>query len=164
MRARTLPATILLAALGLALRSEGQAQGVPPVPKVRQEEALRVLLDCADFSCDQDFLRTEVNFVSHVRDRQNAQDYVLITRQETVAGGAEFTVNFIGQKEFRGAADTLSYASGPAESEDQVRQGLAQLVKRGLVRYANHTPLAQGIRISYDTSEVSPAHQMAARH
>jgi hypothetical protein len=164
MRARTLPATILLAALGLALRSEGQAQGVPPVPKVRQEEALRVLLDCADFSCDQDFLRTEVNFVSHVRDRQDAQVYVLITRQETVAGGTEFTVNFIGQKEFRGAADTLSYASGPAESEDQVRQGLAQLVKRGLVRYANHTPLAQGIRISYDTSEVSPAHQMAARH
>jgi hypothetical protein len=164
MRSRALSATILLAALGLAFRSEGQAQGVPPAPKVRQQEGLRVLLDCPDFSCDQDFLRTEVDFVSHVRERQDAQVYVLITTQETAAGGTEFTVNFIGQKEFRGAADTLSYSSGPAESEDQVRQGLAQLVKRGLVRYANHTPLAQGIRISYDTSEVRPAHQMAVRH
>jgi hypothetical protein len=164
MRSRALPATILLAALGLGLRSEGQAQDRPPAPKVRQQEALRVLLDCPDFSCDQDFLRTEINFVSHMRNRQDAQVYVLITSQETVAGGIEFTAHFIGQKEFRAAADTLYSASGPAESQDQVSERLAQLIKRGLVRYVNHTPLAQGIRVSYDTSDASPPQQMAARH
>jgi hypothetical protein len=164
MRSRILPATILLAALGLAPRSQGQAQNWPSTPKVRQQEALRVLVDCAEYSCDYDFLRTEINFVSHVRDRQDAQVYVLVTSQETAAGGTEFTVHFIGQKEFRAAADTLHYTSDPAESQDQVRQRLAQLLKRGLVRYANYTPLAQGIRISYDTSVALPPHQTAARH
>jgi hypothetical protein len=158
-----LPAAILFATLGLALRSQCQAQGVPPAPRVPQQEALRVLLDCAGIPCDYDFLRTEINFVSQVRERQDAQVYVLITGQETAARGTGFTVYFIGQKEFHAAADTLHYTSEPAESQDQVRQRLAQLLKRGLVRYANHTPLAEGIRISYDTSDAPPPGQTAAR-
>jgi opacity protein-like surface antigen len=114
-----------------------------------REEAPRVVLDCSGFGCDYDFLRTEINFVNHVRDRQGAQVLVLITRQETAAGGLEFTINFIGQREFRGTDDVLRYTARPAESQDQVRQALAEVLKRGLVRYVNHTPIAAQISVAY---------------
>ena len=154
---------VLLAALGLTLGSPAQAQGPPPAPAerdVRQEEALRVFLDCARFSCDYDFFRTEISFVNHVRDRQDAQVLALITRQETGGGGTAFTVNLIGQKNFRGIDDSLHYTASPAESQDEIRRSLAELLKRGLVRYVNHTPLAQGIRVSYiapPTVQAAPA-------
>jgi len=142
----------LLAALGVALGSQVRAQGLPPAPDLqaaRPEGALRVFLDCADPACDYDFLRTEIAFVNHVRDRQDAQVQVLITTQATGGGGTEFTASFIGREEFRGADDSLRYLAAPAESQDQVRRGLAEVLKRGLVRYVNHTPLAERIRISY---------------
>lgn len=166
MRSSVLLTTIVLAALGLSFQSQGQAQGRSPTTKM-QREAIRVLLDCPDYSCDYDFLRTEIAFVSHVRERQDAQVYVLITSQKTGAGGTEFTVHFIGQKEFRAVVDTLHYTSRPAESQDDVREQLAQLLKRGLVRYANHTPLGEGIRISYDTTtttNVGPPGLAASRY
>jgi hypothetical protein len=162
MRSSALPTINLLAVLGIAFWSEGRAQNPAPAPGVRQQAPLRVLLDCPDYSCDHDFLRTEIRFVSHVRERQDAQVYVLITSQETAGRGMEFTVHFIGQKEFHAVDDTLHYTSGPAESQDEVRERLAQLLKRGLVRYANHTALGQAIRISYDTAHVSPRRQAAA--
>jgi hypothetical protein len=87
--------------------------------------------------------------VNYVRDRRDAQVLVLITTQATGGGGTEFTANFIGQQGFRGANDSLRYVAGPAESEDHVRRALAELLKRGLVRYVNHTPLAERIRVSY---------------
>ena len=108
-----------------------------------------MFLDCSDPACDYDFFRTEVNFVSYVRDRRDAQVYVLVVAQQTGAGGKEFRASFLGQQEFRRADDSLRYTSGPAESRDQTRRGLAQLLKRGLVRYVNHTPLAERIQIAY---------------
>jgi hypothetical protein len=163
MRTSALLTTFLLAAVGLTLGWEVQAQTQPHAAK-GQQEALRVHLECSGFACDYDFLRTEITFVSHVRDRRDAEVYVLITNQETAAGGKEFTAHFIGQKEFRAKDDTLHHTSDPAESPDQLRQQLAQLLKRGLVRYVNHTPLAEGIRISYDTSGMSPPRQTAVKH
>ncbi|MFL5574650.1 MAG: hypothetical protein ACJ79S_01545 [Gemmatimonadaceae bacterium] len=142
----------ILAVAALALAAPVAAQGPPravDAPDRARDQALRVFVDCARPSCDQEFLQTEIDFVSHVRDRGDAQVLVLLTTQPTGAGGTEYTMSFIGQKQFRGADDTLRYVAGPAESEDHVRRGLADTIKRGLVRYANHTPLGERLRVSY---------------
>jgi hypothetical protein len=149
-------------AQGLVLKAGGPASGepsrpaAPEAPAPAQEGPLRVFLDCTGVGCDYDFFRTEIDFVSHVRDRQDAQVLVLITPQATGGGGTEFTVRFVGRKNFRQIDDSLHYVARPAESEDQVRRALAEVLKRGLVRYVSHTPSADRLRISYATSPQEP--------
>jgi hypothetical protein len=143
-----LRAFVMATAFGLAGHAPVQAQNPQTSPADLQENALRVFLDCPDFSCDYDFFRTEIDFVNHVRARQDAQVYILLTTRQTGPGGTEFTLGFIGQEDFRGVDDQLQYTSVPAEAADEIRQALAQVIKRGLIRYVNHTPLAERIQIT----------------
>ncbi len=118
---------------------------LPPGPPPQGQQgpgALNVYLDCSSFTCDFDFMRTEITFVNWVRDRQDAQVDVLVSTQGTAAGGTEYTLTFIGQGSFEGRADTLRYASRPADTDDAIRRGLAHQLALGLVRYAAQTPLA----------------------
>jgi hypothetical protein len=135
---------------GLSLVTQPPA-AVPPatVNDIGRREALRLFIDCG--GCDYDFLRDEITFVNHVRDRHAAQVVALITTQETGGGGTEFTVELVGQSEFKGTDDSLRYVTRAADSEDRVRHGLADALKRGLVRYANHTPFAEQIEVTYAT-------------
>jgi hypothetical protein len=120
------------------------------------DDALRIFLDCADFWCDTAFFRTELDFVNHMRDRQDAQVHILITTRSTGAGGTEFTLNFIGLRDFSGLDDELRYISRPAVSEDDMRRGLTGTIKRGLVRYINQTGHADRIQVTY----VAPTEQV----
>jgi hypothetical protein len=131
----------LLLVAALALQAPVPVAAPPP----SDSGALRIFLDCA--TCDFDFLRTEITFVNYVRDRHDAQVYVLVSTEGTGAGGTAYTLTFIGQGAFEGRSDTLVYAAGPAESPDMVRHGLAQKLELGLVRYAAHTSLADQIAI-----------------
>ena len=118
-----------------------QDSGAPPA------DAPRVYLDCSYF-CDTDYLRTEMKWVNWVRDQADAQVHVLVTRQGTGGGGGEFKLNFIGLKERQGKSDTLTYVSSQNDSEDEVRQGLARVIKAGLVPYLMNTSLAARLQIS----------------
>ena len=114
---------------------------------------LRVFFDCESFRCDFDHLRREVGFVNYVRDRQDADVHVLVTTQRTGAGGQEFTLAFIGLRAFEGVEDELRYVSEPTASDDEIRTGIAQTLKAGLVRYLSRTPALGRLRISYDAPE-----------
>jgi hypothetical protein len=72
-------------------------------------EALRVFLDCA--VCDFDYLRTEMTYVNYVRDRKDAEVHVLVTTEPTGGGGTEFTIDFIGLRQFAGASERLRYVA-----------------------------------------------------
>lgn len=117
------------------------------VQDTTQAGALRVFLDCPTGGCDFDYLRTEIRFVNWVRDRQVADLHTLVTRQAT-GSGSEFTLAFIGLREFAGMADTLRFNSSSTDTEDEQRRGLASTLRLGLVRYAARTPLAHTLRIS----------------
>jgi len=123
---------------------EPQQPPAPPPPDTTQG-ALRVYLDCG--LCDLDFLRTEMTFVDWVRDRHDAQVYLLVSTQGTGAGGTEYTLTLIGQQQFEGRADTLRYVSRPAEPDDAVRCGLAHMMALGLARYVAQTPLAEEVEV-----------------
>jgi hypothetical protein len=131
----------LLLAAAFAIQEPLPPQQPPPP----SQEALRVYLDCS--SCDLDFVRTEITFVDWVRDRHDAQVYLLVTTQGTGAGGTEYTLTLMGQEKFEGRADTLRYVSQPAEPDDAVRHGLAHMMGLGLARYVAQTPLADEIEV-----------------
>jgi hypothetical protein len=133
----------LLLALAL-VGQEPQAAPPPPAPDTAAG-ALRVYLDCG--MCDLDFLHTEISFVDWVRDRHDAQVYLLVTNQGTAAGGTAYTLTLIGQEKFEGRADTLRYDARPDASDDDVRRGLAHLMGLGLARYVAQTPQAAEVEL-----------------
>jgi len=109
--------------------------------------APKVYIDC-DW-CDIDFIRTEIRFVNYVRDRKEAQVHILITTQRTGSGGREYTLTFIGRKDYEGMNDVLKFVSKPSDTEDQIRRGIVRMLKMGLVRYVARTPLADQLSISF---------------
>jgi len=140
--------------LAAALAVQEPQQPPPPPPQDTTEGALRVYLDCG--SCDLDFLRTEITFVNWMRDRHDAQVYLLVSTQSTGAGGTEYTLTLIGQQQFEGRGDTLRYVSRPAEPDDAVRRGLAHVMALGLARYVAQTPLAEEVEVRRRPSAGGP--------
>jgi hypothetical protein len=142
-----------LFALATAVALAQDPQGPPPTPP--QGEALRVFLDC-QYECDETFLRTEITFVNYVRDRFDAQLLVLVTTQQTGGRGTDFTLTFLGQREFQGRSDTLHYISRQGNTPDETRRGFARVLRLGLVPFTMKTPLAEHLDVRYAPPPAPP--------
>jgi hypothetical protein len=120
-------------------------------PKVNldelKESAPKVFLDC--WRCDRDYFRDEITYINYVRDRKDADIHVLVTDQGTGSGGREYTFAFIGLNEYAGLDNTLTYASGPNDTRDEIRRGQIEVMKRGLFPYVIKTPIAEHIFLSF---------------
>jgi len=121
--------------------------------EILKQSAPKIYLDCD--MCDLDFIRTEITFVNYVRDRKEAQIHVLVTTQSTGGGGTEYTLTFSGQKEFEGHDDVFKYVSHATDTSDEIRKGLAGILKIGLIAYAGKTPIADRLSISL-TGQTKP--------
>ncbi len=119
----------------------------PPAPPA----GLRVYLDCQ--RCDFDFIREQVPIIDYVRDPAVADLHVLVTNQQTGAGGEEYVFQFLGRNQLAGLADTLRYVTLQTDSDDEVRRGYAQTFGAGLVRYLAYA--AQTDRIELGFREVT---------
>ncbi|HXG55844.1 MAG TPA: DUF481 domain-containing protein [Vicinamibacterales bacterium] len=117
-------------------------------PPVARAETVRLFLDCGHY-CDETFLKREITFVDYMRDRKDADVHVLVTAQSTGGGGTELTFKFIGLGRFAGVEQTLKYISPQAATSDELRKGIADLLKQGLVRYVSETPLARHLKVTF---------------
>jgi hypothetical protein len=108
-----------------------------------RKDALNVFMEASDY------IRKEIPYVNYVRDIHDAQLYIISTSQTTGSGGREYTYFMYGQQEFKGMADTLSFASSPDDTQDQVREMQVRTLKLGLMRYVAKTPLSKYMRISF---------------
>ena len=95
-------------------------------------------------------MRTEITFVSYVRDRTAADVHVLVTTQGTGGGGTEYSLKFIGQGRFRDVDNSLTYTAPQTATLDERRRGLASMLKLGLVRYVAQTPIASRLTLQFD--------------
>jgi hypothetical protein len=140
----------IIAAAPVLAQKTGEPAGIEDL----KGTAPKVFIDCED--CDIDYIRTEITFVNYVRDRKEAQVHVLITTLRTGSGGREYTLSFIGQNEFAGLDDAQAYYSNKTDTEDEVRYGMVNALKMGLMSYVARTPIADRIAISYE-AEARPA-------
>ncbi len=110
---------------------------------------INVFLDCRR-TCDESFVRDEIQFVNYVRTNEDADVHVLITRQQTGSEGQEFTLEFIGENDFTGIDDVMVFYSPESDTEDERRNGLNQYIKLGLFPYLKERPVAQRLIIDFD--------------
>ncbi len=113
-----------------------------------KRDAPRVFVDCG--RCDIDYIRTEIPYVNYVWDRKEADIHLLVTTERTGGGGTEYTMAFIGQKDFSRIRDTLKYVSQRMDSRDETRKGMVRVIKLGLIPFLVKTPLADFISIIFE--------------
>ena len=142
LRAATLKLLVCLAVFGGAA---GTALAQDPAAA---SGSVRIFIDCNNVPCDEDFFRTEISFVDHVRDRQNADVHLLMTGQSTGSGGREITFSFFGQGRFMGQDRVLKETFVVAASQDAVRRGMVRVMSLGLVPYTLGTPSADRLRVT----------------
>lgn len=121
----------------------------PPANNIRQG-AVRLFLDCG--SCDMSYTRQEIPWVNYVRQVQDAQVYVLVTRQNSGNGGNMYTYIFHGMDKFAGMDDTLTFTSNPQNTSVEIREKRTNILKAGLIRFASRTPAINEIDISHSNA------------
>ena len=77
-----------------------------------QIERPNIFIDC-QMNCDWDYIKSEIKFVNYMQDRQEADIYILATRQRTGVGGSEVQLAFIGNNEFVPMKDTIVFFTDP---------------------------------------------------
>ena len=142
--------------LGL-LTGGALAQEAPPAAAAGSAEPVRIFIDCNNTPCDTDFFRTEITFVEHVRDRQNADVHLLMTGQSTASGGREITFSFFGQGRFMGRDQVLKETFVVAASDDDVRRGMVRVMSLGLVTYVLGAPGAERLRVTVQAPTATAA-------
>ncbi|HDL19256.1 MAG TPA: hypothetical protein ENH29_09390 [Bacteroidetes bacterium] len=138
---------VFLFMAGLIFISTALAQETENNEVELQDKAIKVYLDVSPYS--EDHIKREIAFVNYVRDRKQAQVYIMLTTQRTGSGGTENTIFFIGQKNLTGKNDTLKYVSQQSDTEEIMRDGIVKVLKAGLIQYVAKTPLFKDISISY---------------
>ncbi len=97
----------------------------------------------------ESYIKTQVPCINYVRDRNQADLHIMLSSEQTGSGGREYTMTFIGRRDFEGMSDTLTYTSNVTESERALLDGIVRVFKMGLVRYISKTPLSNLVSISY---------------
>lgn len=128
----------------LWLLATGRIAAQTPLP---ESTRIRLAIDCVGVACDFDFFRTEITFVDHVRERQNADVHLLVTSQATAAGGQELTFSFFGQGSYQGQSHVLRQAVPVAVSADDIRREMVRVISLGLIPYAIQTSTLDNLAV-----------------
>ncbi|MCK5146712.1 hypothetical protein KAR48_08140 [bacterium] len=119
-----------------------------------REKALCVFLDISRRY--ESHFKRKITFVNYMRDRQQAQLYIMMTSQNTGSNGRRYTIVLYGQEKFVGENDTLIYHSRQSDTSEMTRDGLLKKLKLGLMKYVAKTPVAENIEISYKQDNAKP--------
>jgi hypothetical protein len=123
---------------------------LPASPAQAQKAPLRVVLDCQNTGCDDDFFRTELPYAEFVRDVADADVQVLLTSQSNGAGGRTYTLRFLGQGALAGRNESLSASTRAGDTDDASRRAQLQALSAGLFTYAARLGRLERFRVVYD--------------
>jgi hypothetical protein len=135
-------AIVVCLLLWLTPTASGQSPAQAPL-----DRPLRVYFDCRGPGCDQEFFRTELGWVDHMRDQTDADLHVLVTTQQTGGGGNQYTIRVIGRGRWEGRDDTVQINSEAGEPVDGLRRALARTFALMLARYAVETPVGSRLTL-----------------
>ena len=112
---------------------------------------LAVFLDCG--SCDETFIRQEMTYLDYVRDREVADVHVLVTQQNTGAGGRAQTFDLIGQGPFEGMDVSTVYTTNVDATAAEERDGFARTLEAILVPYLMGTSVGDRLNVEVAAPE-----------
>lgn len=111
-----------------------------------------IFIDC-QMNCDWIYIKQEIQFVNYMQNRQEADIYILATRQRTGAGGREVQLAFIGNNEFAAIKDTIIYFTDPNATDAIEREQFVNELKKGLLQFIVQTPMINQISYNVKASD-----------
>jgi hypothetical protein len=114
------------------------------------KKKLDVFINCS--SCDNSFIRDEINYVNHVRDQAVADVFIFVTSSSTGSGGRLYELDYKGLKELVGINNKFEVSFSPTLTSDEIRKVLVEKIKLGLVSYLMHTDVSEDIKLSIISS------------
>lgn len=149
MRSSRLSLRLLLAAFFVLAPAAGTGQ--EPEPDAAHAP-LRVFLDCQAY-CDLTYVRTEIDWIDWVRDREDAGVHVLVTSEGTGGGGGSYVLAFLGRGSLAGEDRNFSFVTSGDATLDETRAELVRILAVGLASYARDTPTFARLRVTHAGSE-----------
>ena len=128
---------------------------VPTVPVFAQDmnsERLAIFLDCE--WCDESFIRQEVTYVDHMRDREAADVHILVTGERTGSGGWSVTFDMIGLRQFEGMDYSTGYTTTVDGTEAEGRESFLRTLEAALVPYLMQTSMRDRVSVNVDFEAV----------
>lgn len=139
-----------MAALAWLAESPHPTAAQAPGP-LEAPERLAVFLDCG--FCNETFIRQEMSYVDYVRDREVADVHVLVTEENTGAGGEAQTFDIIGLGPFEGMDYSTVYTTNVGATQAEERDGFLRTLQAVLVPYLMRTSMGALVRVEVDTPE-----------
>lgn len=114
------------------------------------QERPKVFIDCRTY-CDMTYIKTEINFVDYMLDRQSSELYILLVNQRTGSGGTEFIMTVENKKALSEPYD-LVFFTKPNAVDAEKREAIVKTLKRALLKYMVDEELTEHISYSVDVS------------
>lgn len=121
-------------------------------PEMTSLEFLNIFLECPD--CDAGYIQDNIPFVRLVDASEKANILIRITPAGE-EGGDSYQIQFTGNRRFQGDNDVVIFRSDPAETGEEKKQRLVNILEMGLMRYAGKTRIAERVSVSFQ-DEVEP--------
>jgi len=130
------------------------AASIQSVAQKTYPDRLKVFIDCQS-GCDLTFIRSEINIVDFLLDRQASDVHVLITDQNTGSGGDEYQLIFFGQNQFSGIKDTLKFINEANNTDFEERVLLLKYLKIGLTPFIARTSMGSQLDIKMKSEKAN---------
>lgn len=116
-------------------------------------DKLKVFLDCSNYNGNYsfDYVRQEMNLITFVRDRMDADAHILAKSNRNSAGTLISTFFIMGKNQYANIQDTLTYDVSANCTEDDARKLFVRNLQIALLPFIAHTTLVNKINISFKT-------------
>ena len=96
-----------------------------------------VFFDCDGRNCNNEYYRTEIDWVDWVRDREDADVHLIMTSTNTGAGGREYRLDFLGHDAQEGYEDTHLFQTLSTDTDREQLDQISHMLGIGLALFAN---------------------------
>ena len=115
------------------------------------QERPKIFLDCRTY-CDRTYIRTEIDFVDYMFDRQTADLYILLISQNTGGGGREFVMT-VENKKAEAEPYEVKFYTEPIAVEAEIRSAIVKTLKNVLLKYMVDQGLMDQISYTVESNE-----------
>jgi len=95
-----------------------------------------VFWDCQGFNCNDQYYRTEIDWVNWIRVPEESEIHVIMTSQRTGAGGFEYLLDFIGRGSAEGRTDQIRIQTLATDTQREQLDAVTHALSLGLARFA----------------------------
>lgn len=134
--------------LSLFLLSNILAQSTDSIPV--QSNKIKLFFECQD--CDQSYFTNQLPFVDFVRDAQNADVHLYVTKQKNASEGFRFFLNFVGKEKYKDMNYKLLTDSPESESSLKRNDRILNTTKMGLAPFVSQTSVGERLTLSCSDS------------